>query len=231
MGFEHRPDLDRTLGSTSLLVDTATGEILESDILFNTAFPWSVSSSGEPGRFDLESIAVHELGHFVGLGHSALGETEVRPGGGRRVLAAESALFPIAFSAGTVTGRSLHEDDVAGVSDLYPDADFSQATGSIVGTVTRNGTGVLGAHVVAFHLESGRLVGGFSVNDAGEFSIAGLQPGPHVLRTEPLDDVNDGDIFGEAADVDTNFAVTAHDRLVVVPRGGSASVDIEVVSR
>jgi hypothetical protein len=231
LGFEHRPDLDRTLGATSFLIDEATGQILESDILFNSAFPWSVSSAGEPGRFDLESIAVHELGHFIGLGHSGLGETEVRPGGGRRVLAAGSALFPIAFSPGTTAGRTLHDDDVAGVSDLYPDADFAQRTGSIAGTVTKDGRGVLGAHVIAFHLESGRLVGGFSVNGEGQFAIAGLEPGPHLLRVEPLDDVNEGDVFGEDTAVDIDFAVTAHDRIVVVPRGGSASVRIEVASR
>lgn len=231
LGFEHRPDLDQTLGVTSFLIDDTTGQILESDILFNTAFPWSAAQAGERGRFDVESIAVHELGHFIGLGHSALGETEIRPGGGRRVIAAGSAMFPIAFSPGTTEGRALRDDDVAGVSDLYPDADFERATGSISGAVTMDGHGVLGAHVIAFHLESGRLVGGFSVNGEGQFSIAGLQPGPHILRVEPLDDVNDGDVFAEDTGVDTNFVVTVHDRLVVVPQGGSASVQIEVVSR
>jgi hypothetical protein len=231
LGFEHRPDLDQTLGVTSFLVDETTGEILESDVLFNTAFAWSVAAAGEPGRFDLESIAVHELGHFMGLGHSALGETEVRPGGGRRVLAAGTVMFPIAFSPGTTSGRSLHADDVAGVSDLYPGGGFEEATGSLSGTVTLDGLGILGAHVIAFHLESGRLVGGFSVNADGQFSIGGLEPGPHLVRVEPLDDVNEGDVFDEDAAVETNFAVTAHDRIVVVPQGGSASVDIEVVPR
>jgi hypothetical protein len=231
VGFDNRPDLDRTLGATSFLIDAVTGEILESDILFNTAFPWSVAPTGESGRFDLESIATHELGHFIGLGHSALGETEVRPGAGRRVVAAGSAMFPIAFSAGSIAGRLLHDDDVAGVSDLYPEEGFPRETGSITGTVTRGGRGLLGAHVTAFHLESGRLVGGFSVNEDGQFSIAGLASGSHLLRIEPLDDVNEGDVFGDDVVVDTDFAVTAHDRLVVVPRGGSASVQIEVASR
>jgi hypothetical protein len=117
------------------------------------------------------------------------------------------------------------------VSDLYPEEGFPRETGSITGTVTRGGRGLLGAHVTAFHLESGRLVGGFSVNEDGQFSIAGLASGSHLLRIEPLDDVNEGDVFGDDVVVDTDFAVTAHDRLVVVPRGGSASVQIEVASR
>ena len=125
LGFENRPELDRVLASTSLLVDTTTGALLESDIFFNAAFAWSVSASGEAGRFDLESIAVHEIGHLSGLGHSALGETELREGGGRRVLAAEAVMFPIAFAAGSIASRTLKADDIAGISDLYPDGDFT----------------------------------------------------------------------------------------------------------
>ena len=75
IGFITRFDLDRVLGSTSFTVDTITGETLESDIFFNSAFDWSVAAGGEPGRQDLESLAVHEVGHLLGLGHSMLGET------------------------------------------------------------------------------------------------------------------------------------------------------------
>jgi hypothetical protein len=57
LGFANRPDLDRVLGATSLIIDVTNGEIVEADIFFNTAFPWSVSAAGETGRHDLESIA------------------------------------------------------------------------------------------------------------------------------------------------------------------------------
>ena len=113
------------LASTSFLVDRVTGALLESDIFFNSAFPWSVAPAGATGRFDLESIALHEIGHLSGLGHSALGETELRDGGGRRVLAAEAVMFPIAFTAGSIAARTLKADDIAGISDLYPEADFA----------------------------------------------------------------------------------------------------------
>ena len=90
LGFRSRPDLDRVLASTSFLIDSSTGALIESDIFFNSAFPWSVAAAGEAGRFDLESIALHEIGHFSGLGHSALGETELIATGGRRVLSRRS---------------------------------------------------------------------------------------------------------------------------------------------
>jgi hypothetical protein len=217
-----RPDLDRVLGSTEFLVDTVTGELLEADILFNAAFAWSTASSGETGKYDVESIAVHEIGHLSGLGHSALGESQLQPDGSRRVIAAASVMFPIAYAAGSVAGRSLCADDVAGISDLYPVDSFTASTGSVSGHVTEEGRGIFGSHVVAFALADGALVGSFSLDDQGAFAIAGLSPGPYVIRVEPLDDVDLNSFFDAVAPVDVGFRVSFFDRVVVVPRGGNS---------
>jgi hypothetical protein len=232
LGFLARPDLDRVLASTSFLVDGVSGELIEADIFFNSVFPWSVHPGGEAGRYDLESVALHEIGHLSGLGHSALGETEFSAGGGRRVIAAGAVMFPIAFPAGSTADRTLRADDVAGISDLYPEPGFPDRTGSVSGHVTKDGRGVFGAHVAAFHLSTGALVGNFSLNEDGEFSIAGLAPGPHVLRVEPLDDVDVDGFFPADAPVTLDFRVTYPQRIVVVPRGGdSGVVEIEVVGK
>ena len=231
LGFELRRDLNRVLASTSMLLDDATGEILEADIFFNSAFQWSVAPTGERDKFDLETIALHEIGHLSGLGHSALGETEIRPDGGRRVIASESIMFPIAFPAGNVSARTLRADDIAGISDLYPDAGFTQ-TGSVSGRVTRDGRGVFGAHVVAFNPADGSLVGNFSLDDRGRFVIAGLTPGPHVIRLEPLDDADVTSFFSADVQIDLDFRVTFFDRLVVVPRGGdSGSIELKAAGK
>jgi len=222
LGFLSRPDLDRVLASTTFTFDSRSGTLLEADIFFNSDFPWSTAEGGEIDRYDVQSIALHETGHLLGLGHSALGETELRPGGGRRVIAAGAVMFPIAFSAGNIEGRTLQADDVAGVSDIYPTGSFRSDTGSIQGTIAKNGEGLFGAHVVAFNPRTGALVGNFALDDDGSFVIAGLTPGPYILRVEPLDD-GDVESFFDRSDLDLEFAVTFHDRIVVVPRGGTSS--------
>jgi matrixin len=230
LGFESRPELDRVLASTDFVVDEGTGQLIESDIFFNAAFPWSIAANGESGKYDFQSIAVHEIGHFSGLGHSALGETELREGGGRRVISAEAIMFPIAFAAGSIAARTLKADDVAGITDLYPTADAPR--GSISGRVAKSGQAVFGAHVVAVDVASGQMVGGFTLSQQGDFSIGALLPGPHILRIEPLDDADVDSFFSTAAPVDVSFSVLFLDRVVVVPRGGdSGLVSISVVAK
>lgn len=221
LGFTAEPDMDRVLGATTFVVDDVTGELLESDIFFNSVFPWSTADAGAAGRFDLQSVATHEIGHLVGLGHSALGETEVRPTGGRRVLASGAVMFPIAMSAGTTADRVLQPDDIAGVSSAYPDGGFPSRTGSVSGRVLLNGQPVFGAHVTAFDLQTGELVAGFALTAQGEFVIAGLRPGAHVIRVEPLDDADLDSFFDDSHSVRIGFQPLFYSRLVGVPAGGA----------
>ena len=57
--------------------------------------------------------------------------------------------------------------------------------------------------------------------------MPGCEPGPHILRAEPLDDGEVNSFFDDDFDVDVDFRVTFHDRLVAVPRGGGAR-DVEI---
>jgi hypothetical protein len=231
LGFLNQPSDDRVLAATSFLVDGQTGELLESDIFFNSIFSWSTAAAGEAGKFDVETIALHEIGHLSGLGHSALGETELS-GSGRRVLSSGAVMFPIALGPGDVSWRSLSPDDIAGISDLYPDDQFNDKTGSISGRITKNGNGVFGAHVIAFDPASGERVANFTLDGSGAFAIAGLAPGPHVLRVEPLDDADVESFFEIEDPVDAFFKVKYYENLVIVPRGGdSGAVTVAVESK
>jgi len=51
---------------------TDTGELLDSDILFNgDDFKWTTASARGRGRGqDVQNAATHEIGHFLGISHS-----------------------------------------------------------------------------------------------------------------------------------------------------------------
>lgn len=141
-------------------------------------------------------------------------------------------MFPIAFSAGNTADRALKADDIAGLSDIYPAGNFSRQFGSVSGRVTKNGAGVVGAHVAAFNPQTRRLVSGFTLGNDGAFVIAGLEPGPHVLRVEPLDDGDIESFFSESLGVDVDFNVKFFERIVVVPRGGGTrNIEIRVTPK
>ena len=57
IGFLNQPDQDRTLGATSFLVDTLSGEIVEAEIYLNSFFSWSVASSAIATSLTLEPSA------------------------------------------------------------------------------------------------------------------------------------------------------------------------------
>lgn len=229
VGFQSRPELERTLAAASFEIDDVTGRILEVDIFFNSSQPWSVAAGGESGRFDLESVGLHEVGHLLGLGHSALGETEIRQEGGRRVLAKRAVMFPIAYPPGNIEDRTLEADDRAGFTDIYGSSEARRQTGTLSGRVTLGGQGIFGAHITVAHTSTGALVGGYSLNARGEFVVGGLAPGLYLVRAEPLDDADIESFFDDDGSVNINFVPTFHERLVAVPRGGSGpSIEIKV---
>ncbi|HUR21907.1 MAG TPA: carboxypeptidase-like regulatory domain-containing protein, partial [Vicinamibacterales bacterium] len=159
-------------------------------------------------------------------------ETEIRPTGGRRVLGKRAVMFPIAYPPGNIEDRTLEADDLAGIKDAYSFTSSASAGGSIGGKVTLNGAGVFGAHVTAFNTRTGDLIGGFTLDNSGNFSIGALPPGLYVLRAEPLDDADVTSFFDEGTSVNINFKPAYLPALVSVPSGGSGPrVEIRVVAK
>ncbi|MBV8208420.1 MAG: matrixin family metalloprotease [Acidobacteria bacterium] len=177
------------------------GQIIKADILFNPTTQYSTDGSSAQ---DLQTVATHEIGHFLGLGHSAV---------------ARAVMFPFASSI-----RQLSYDDVAGVSLLYPKTPPDVATSSISGTV-RLGSGVVfGAHVFAESVTNQvsfpaairkSPIGALTAPD-GTYTIQGLPPDSYVITAEPLDGpVANAQIpgyapaYGQSA-VQTNFTTRWH---------------------
>ncbi|MEZ6195475.1 MAG: matrixin family metalloprotease [Planctomycetota bacterium] len=90
----------------------SNGDLFGFDIEFYSnsgSFDFIWAQEPLPTEFDLESVAVHEFGHALGMGHSTV---------------ATATMFP-SVTIGTTGNRTLDADDIAGVQALYG----TQATG------------------------------------------------------------------------------------------------------
>jgi hypothetical protein len=74
--------------------------LVEFDMELDPDWDWTTSTSGV--QTDLQSVATHEFGHALGLGHSSN----------------QAAVMYAAYQAGSLK-RSLHSDDVNGVLAIY----------------------------------------------------------------------------------------------------------------
>lgn len=61
-----------TIAITYIRYDTASKVVLDVDTVFNSHYPWHVFDSGSdcvasPNAYDVQDIATHEFGHWIGL--------------------------------------------------------------------------------------------------------------------------------------------------------------------
>lgn len=99
-----------TVGATFVWFSRATGEVIEVDTVFNKRHPWAVFQNSpdcqtSPVAYDLQSIATHEFGHWIGL--EDLFDDEARD------------LTMYGFSAGgEIKKRTLGRGDMSGRIEL-----------------------------------------------------------------------------------------------------------------
>ena len=117
---------------------------------------------------------IHEMGHALGLQHTFT-----------------SASMSQATTSATTLVHPLGADDIAGISVLYPNANFGQF-GSITGTVTVGGKPVHLASVVA--LQAGQDAISAVTNPDGSFHMNGVPPGQYAVYVHTMPP--DADIFG-----------------------------------
>jgi hypothetical protein len=190
------------------------GQILDADTFFRNdgqatfATPAGLATAQGQGAYDLESLLIHELGHWFALDHSAVWR---------------SIMFPFAPPPGQFLGNRptaqepdapLADDDRTGTRSLYPDPNDALHLGAIRGHVLpanpfalaldpapsagASVTGIFGAQVVAVDADTGAVIAatlaGWSCNPLsppvqfdGSFDIERLPVGHNYLvYAEPL---------------------------------------------
>lgn len=174
------------------------GRITDADILYNGS-DFLFTTSQESGRFDIEDVGAHELGHLLGLDHSGH---------------AGATMYPYVDSS-VILHRSLSADDIAGVRTIYPSGSTAELSGLVLDTL---GDPVYGAHVVAVDTE-GRTAGGTLTNASGTFVIRGLDPGDYLAYAAPLDQPVSGANLTSSPVLETNFQTTYYPLPVTVSAG------------
>ena len=121
------------------------------------------------GQYNVDMALRHEVGHLLGLDHSA-------------VLTA--VMYPFASKDDTATG--LDSDDRLAMAAIYPRASTALAGATLQGRVMGDGGGIFAAQVVVVN-EGGEPVVTALTSASGEFTLQGLPAGRYRMYAEPLD--------------------------------------------
>ena len=99
----------------------------------------------------MTTTIAHEVGHLIGLDHTQLNSVQ----GG----ISSSSNYPLMYPIAARTTGTLHEDDAAAITALYPDTTANSAYGQITGNFrTIGGVAINGANI-------------FAQGSAGNFSV------------------------------------------------------------
>ncbi|HWT01030.1 MAG TPA: matrixin family metalloprotease [Pyrinomonadaceae bacterium] len=154
---------------------TVAGSITEADVVLNPN--QTFSADGTPGTYDLEATFLHEVGHLLGLEHSAVLGATMQPRQAKNGIYNLSAQPP----------RTLSEDDRAGARAIYGARLGSGLRGAISGTVTfSSGAPVYGANVWAEEAATGRVAASNITLLNGAYRIEGLAPGSYRVLAQSL---------------------------------------------
>jgi len=156
-------DLLRGQGAMALTAytyDNRTGQMVDADI--------RVDPSLFDGQVNAALALTHEVGHTLGLDHSA---------------SLSAVMYPY---VGADAAVELDLDDKIAISTIYPKIDPTLRGATLQGKVMGDQGGIFAAQVVAVD-ENGQPVATGLTNAAGEFTLLAIPAGKYRLYAEPLD--------------------------------------------
>lgn len=137
------------------------GRLTESDIQVDA----TMINSG----YNLQHAITHEIGHMLGLDHSA-------------VLSA--VMYPFVMRGNDAV--VLDSDDKVAIAGIYPKHDQEAVGGVLRGRVLGDSGGIFAAQVVAVN-ERGEPVATGLTDSVGEFTLQAVPSGKYRIYAEPLD--------------------------------------------
>ena len=170
-------------------------QLAEVDIVLNGfEFRWSTDIfATSSSAFFVEGVALHEIGHMIGLFHTP-------SGAGTMFHAGEQGL------ANLQTG--LSEDEWAGARALYPQPSAIGTFGHLRGQVTLGGAPVLGAAVFAED-SAGNLSGATVTRADGLYDLSYLPTGSYRVRAAPLDPTGAANYLARGKEISQYFETNA----------------------
>jgi hypothetical protein len=135
----------------------------------------------------MTNVIAHELGHLVGLDHAQLDSTQ----------GLSSSNYPLMYPIAYRSLQTLHEDDVAAISSLYPGPTVAATYGTLSGNfrLADGTTPVRGANIWARDAANpSRLyssVSDYLTQGNGAFRML-LPPGTYTLHAEAISSDFDG---------------------------------------
>lgn len=116
------------MANTLTSYNSATGEMLQADIMVNADMLDELALEPDAEHYDLQSVLTHELGHALGMLHTTHARSDT--------------MWPTGF-LGDLSHRTLEADDIEGVEALYArinSDDFAESLGCQVTVVGAAGS-------------------------------------------------------------------------------------------
>ncbi|MFA7242954.1 MAG: BACON domain-containing carbohydrate-binding protein, partial [Sulfuricellaceae bacterium] len=153
---------------------------------------------------EMKITLAHEVGHLIGLDHTQLDSTQGLSS------AYGISNYPLMYPMAYRDLLSLHEDDAAAVSALYPESNLSSVYGQLSGTFTQaGGTPIRGANLWIKENTSNQVfsvVSDYLEQNTGYFKLL-LPAGTYTLHAEAVQaDFTNGSSVGPYSELSSSIS-------------------------